>query len=376
MSKLKLALKLLLVYLLVPIMAFLLFEGLTSTILFVEKLANTKPLAERLHTRYDPELGWVNIPNTHFADFYGPGLNLNINNQGFRSTEDFTVEVPPGQVRAICAGDSFTLSFGVSDDQGWCYLLSVLEPRLQTVNMGQGGYGIDQAYLWYKRDGDKVRHNITLFAFITSDFDRMQRGIFLGYGKPVLKVENDALVLTNVPAPRQGYLLPWTTPPYQSAFDELKSVQWLSQTFFKNKGSSSEPIDEPEVQTVAGKILEDMARISKERDSELVLVYLPTWASYTPDVKTDTRRRYARQGAAKLGLPFIDLVEDFRNLPEDDIKGLFIPNGAIDFPGAAGHYSAEGNEYIARQLYKKMMADPRLAEIINSANQTGPVGEK
>ena len=368
MSKVKLALKVGLVYLLVPLLVFILFEGLASTILFVKQLVNTKPVAERLHTRYDPELGWINIPNTQLDNLYAPGLNVHINAQGFRNNEDFSYETPPGKVRAICSGDSFTFGFGVDNSQTWCQLLSELEPRLQTVNMAEGGYGIDQAYLWYKRDGNKVEHQLNLFAFITTDFDRMQRSLFLGYGKPLLRVENGQLVVTNVPVSRQGYLLPWTTSPYQGAFDELKSVQLLSQWFFQNQAHASRPpIDEPAVQEVAEKVLEEMYRLNQERGSQLVLVYLPTLADYKPDIKTDTRRRYAQQGAARLGLIYLDLVEDFRKLPEDQIGDLFIPNGAIDFPGAAGHYSAKGHAYIAKRLYEELLTYPKIVELLQAA---------
>jgi len=368
MAKLKLAVKLILFNLLVIVLAFLLIEGISSTIIFYRTLKNTKPVAERLHTRYDPELGWVNIPNTTLEDMYGPGLSVRINAQGFRSDEDFSQEIPEGKLRLICSGDSFTFSFGVDNAQTWCHLLSTLNPRLQTVNMAQGGYGIDQAYLWYKRDGGKLEHDIQIFAFITADFDRMQRGIFLGYGKPLLKVKNDELIIDNVPVPRQGFILPWTTPRYQAALGELRSVQVLRQTFFQNQDTSKPPIDEPAVQAVAEKILEDLVRLNRERGSRLVLVYLPVHSSHRPDLKTDTRRRYISQGAAANDVIFIDLVEDFRKLAEDEIDELFIPNGAIDFPGAAGHYSARGNEYIANRLYEELMARPELAEMLAPGN--------
>jgi hypothetical protein len=49
--------------------------------------------------------------------------------------------------------------------------------------MGQGGHGVDQAYLWYKRDGVKLKHDFLLFAFITLDFQRMQQRDFLGLNR-------------------------------------------------------------------------------------------------------------------------------------------------------------------------------------------------
>src|SRR5439155_1903766 len=124
--------------------------------------------------------------------------------------------VPDGKVRIICSGDSFTLGFGVDNTHSWCELLSSLEPRLETVNMGQGGYGVDQAYLWYKRDAAKIGHQAQLLAFVTDDFYRMQSSSFSGYGKPVLEVEDGRLVVKNAPVPRQNSFVLWMRPRIES----------------------------------------------------------------------------------------------------------------------------------------------------------------
>ncbi len=342
-------------------LAFLLCEGTASTIVFWQQFRNTKPVAERLHTQYDAELGWVNIPNRDLKDFYAPGLDVKINSQGFRSDEDFTVDVPKDKIRLICSGDSFTFGFGVSNNQTWCHDLSTINSQLQTVNMALGGYGIDQAYLWYKRDGGKLKHNVHLFAFITADFDRIQRDVFLGYGKPLLKVKDDQLIIENVPVSKRGFYFFWTTPPYQEAFNELRSVQLLSQTFFQQQNNSKPPIDEPLVQAVSWKILEDLAQLDTAHHSKLVLIYLPVQADYEINLKTDTRRRYVEQASQKKGLIYFDLVDEFRKLPREKMNDLFIPNdGSINFPGAPGHYSAKGNQYIAEQVYRALLTQPAL----------------
>ncbi len=367
MAKVRQLIKFILFNLLVVMVVFILCEGLASITFFIQELRETKPVAERLHTRYDPELGWVNIPNTDIEDMYGPGLHMRINSQGFRNDKDFSVEIPAGKVRFICSGDSFTFGFGVSNDQTWCHVLSTLDQRLETVNMAQGGYGIDQAYLWYKRDGDKLAHNVQLFAFITTDFDRMQRDKFLGYGKPVLKVEDGELVVDNVPVSRRAFFVPWATQ-HQNAINELRSVQFLKETFFQGSAASPKPeLDEPTIITLSWHVLKELQQINQARGSKLVLVYLPTQADYKGDdsaIKTDTRRRYVRQAAAEAGLLFIDLVDEFRQLSRDEMNALFIPNGAIDFPGAAGHYSAKGNEYIAHRLYQELLAQPEISNML------------
>lgn len=184
----------------------LVVEGVASYLLFARDAMTTVPLAERQHTQYDPDLGWANMPNVNIQDMYGPGISLSTNSQGFRSDHDFDDSVPMGKFRIICSGDSFTLGYGVDNEHTWCQQLIALDTRLETVNMAQGGYGVDQAYLWYKRDGSSVKHDIQILAFITDDFYRMQRKKFLGYSKPVIKIENGTLVVKNTPVPRVSYI--------------------------------------------------------------------------------------------------------------------------------------------------------------------------
>src|SRR5262244_1013414 len=202
----------------------ILIEGLASYGLLVYDLVRLRSVSERRHTKYDPDLGWVNEPDVYIPDMYGPGVYLRTNAQGFRNNHDITTAVPDGKARIICSGDSFTLGFGVDNAHTWCELLSSLEPRLETVNMGQGGYGVDQAYLWYKRDGAKFNHHVHLLAFITGDFSRMKYDSFLGYGKPVLDIENGMLVVKNVPVPRRNYYFPWI-----QHLRQLHTVEFLNR---------------------------------------------------------------------------------------------------------------------------------------------------
>src|SRR5262245_11701161 len=180
------------------ILILVVIEGLSSYVLLVRDIT-THSLAERRHTKYDPDLGWSNEPSLHIPNMYGPGIYLNTNSQGFRNSRDFDTVAPDGKYRIICSGDSFTLGFGVDDDHTCCQALTSFDPRLESVNMGEGGYGVDQAYLWYKRDGVKLEHHVQLLAIITDDFRRMQSDSFLGYGKPVIDIENGMLLVKNVP---------------------------------------------------------------------------------------------------------------------------------------------------------------------------------
>lgn len=336
-------------------------EGSASFIIFVQEVAANQNLAERRHTRYDELLGWVNVPNLYIADMYGPGVYLQTNGQGFRNKQDFNPEPPADKLRIICSGDSFTFGYGVDNDRTWCQLLAAKDEHLETVNMGQGGYGIDQAYLWYKRDGQKLAHDIHLFAFITADFKRMQRNEFNGYSKPLLKIQNNSLLVTNVPVPWRSFYLPWLTQN-REAINDLKSTRFLRSFFLTDvETASSDPLagEKSSPEGIAIKILEDLIKLNQAKNSQLVLVYLPG-QDFTDD-DLDHWRQVIHTAAEQQGVPLLDLVETFKDLPDEELTSLFIQKGEIDYQGAAGHYTSKGNQYVADVLYEQLMALPEVA---------------
>ena len=125
--------------------AIVLVEGVSSLVMFAGRLATEQeraPSGDRAHIQYDSALGWTGKPGVTLRDFYGPGLSVQTNAQGFRDTVDFTRAAPPGRSRVICSGDSFTFGYGVGNDQSWCALLPVFDSRVPALNLGLVGYGV------------------------------------------------------------------------------------------------------------------------------------------------------------------------------------------------------------------------------------------
>lgn len=337
-------------------------EGMSSLILFVGNLLmfRAPSFNERLYTRYDPELGWVSRPNVSLPDLYGPGISLKTNAQGFRSDHDVPKRAPQGKARVICSGDSFTLGYGVDNDHTWCQRLAALDPRLETVNMGQGGYGVDQAYLWYVRDGDSLEHSTHLFAVITGDFHRMRRTAFLGHGKPILVLENGALAVRNVPVPKTRLSVsPMLERRFQSAAEGLRTGQLIAtfrKRFARGQADGDHAHFDAETWQVAAKLFERLDTMNRSRGSKLIVVYLPTWEDYFWH-ESDPWRAQMRAASEKVGFAYVDLVSPFRSLALDEMKKLVIPEGS---PGAR-HYSTAGHEWIAERLHSA------LAELRRSA---------
>ena len=366
------------VALLVLILA--LVEGLSSLALFVQRVARTPVMAERRHTQYDPLLGWVNLPNVDIKNMYGRGIYLRTNSQAFRNNADFSVAVPANKVRIICSGDSFTFGYGVDNDHTWCQLLAAKDSRLEAVNMGQGGYGVDQAYLWYKRDGVRLAHDIHLFAFISADFRRAAGRSFFGYGKPLLKLENDQLVVTNVPVPKRAFVVPWLTQN-RAAINSLKTSELLRLLATGGERITSPPADGPAggepagaestggrtlQEPVAGKILAELAQLNRANNSVLVLVYLPV---HNPGPEAPKWREYVHRAAEQLGLLLVDLTDAFNGLSSEEVTSLFIQEGQLDYTNAGGHYTVSGNQRLADILHEKLLSFPEVRKKLAGGHQ-------
>lgn len=336
--------------LLTTLAVLVLVEGVSSVVYIAVRLFRDRALAEERYTRYDPDLGWVSEPGTHIPDMYGPGVFLRIGAQGFRGERSYGRTVPPGLRRVVCSGDSYTFGYGVDDDHTWCHLLTRLIPGLETVNMGQGGYGIDQAFLWYRRDGVPIEHQAQLFAFVTDDFNRMQSDRFIGYGKPLLRMQKGALAVTNMPVPRPRFLLTWLAG-HRGHFEMLASVRLARAVASELGGDAPPPAGgDGTPQAVAAAIFRELRALHRARGSRLALVYLPTPADVR-GCESDGWRRFTAEEARRLGIPFLDLVEAIRELPPAETDRFFLQGGGGGpYFGAAGHYTEKGNDWVARRI--------------------------
>ena len=321
---------------------------------------------------YDEQLGWVTVPNFHQENYFAPGIGLSTNSMGLRASEEFAQQVPPNKLRVICSGDSFTFGEGVGDDHTWCRLLESLDPRFQTVNMGESGYGVDQMYLRYKRQGAALEHGVHVFAFIIEDFRRMQLASYVGYGKPVLQLRNGELVTENVPIPRQASALPWVDRK-RVQLQEFRSVKLLGSLVawaLPARDPFSDGPTDQQAQTI-DRMLENLQTMEKQKNSTLLLVCLPTTVHHhEQSAPAPVWRAWMRTESAKRGIAFVDLIDDFHKLPVTMQDGMFIWPGSVHyFAEAPGHYNDEGNEWVAKELYARLLELPTVSEKLGTQSE-------
>ena len=315
---------------------------------------------------YDPDIGWVGKPNAFIPDLYGPGVFLRTNSQGFRHATDVGRTAPNGRVRVICSGDSFTFGYGVSNDDTWCQRLETLDGRLDTVNMAEPGYGIDQAYLWYLRDGARLDHAVQVLAFITSDFLRMPSSYFFGYYVPVLQIRDGSLVVTGTPVPRSSSRWRLLKRRLQVATRGLRAGQLARALSSGRADAASAATTVPaafdeSTWKLAAAVFSHLEEVNRRKGSTLVLVYLPMAQDYASG-ESDPWREHVRAEADRLGIRFEDLVPPFRTLRREQATAMIIPRG---IPGT-GHYTVEGNRWVADLLHE------RLAPLMDAAVRAAP----
>jgi len=333
---------------------FVFIEGIASTVLSVYLiLFRPQPgPTEHVHTEYDELLGWINIPDFYDPNLYGEGIYLQTNSQRFRNKTDFTVAIPEGKDRVICSGDSYTLAWGVTNEQAWCAVLGQLQPDLETVNMGQGGYGVDQAYLWYMRDGAVLDHDLHILALITPDIHRMKSDRFIGFGKPILRPDGDRIEVENVPVPRPGFRFRWLDRR-RYMLDRFRIVELTQAVLGRLTGGGQAPRRGPtltneEVRAVLSLMLAELKRTNDEKGSLLAVVHLPR-SGDQESRESDPWRAFLQEEAERTGFVFVDLVSEFRELP------LSIEERYFQIPYFPSHYTVEGNEWVAQQLHEKLL---------------------
>jgi hypothetical protein len=122
---------------------------------------------EHSYLQYDPDLGWSVRPSSQSED----GL-YSSNATGVR-TANVDQETSPkpsaGIFRIAIFGDSFTHGADVPFEDSWGAILEILLTRndikAEVLNLGTPGYGMDQAFLRWKKHGNPLQPHLVLFGF-------------------------------------------------------------------------------------------------------------------------------------------------------------------------------------------------------------------
>ena len=148
-----------------------------------------------------PVLGWTIKPG-------GSSGLYKANAQGLRAAQDYKIPPPPGMIRISAFGDSFTHGDEVGINETWEEQLKRLDARLEVLNFGVSGYGLDQAFLKYGQDGISFQPALVLIGFFSEDIDRavsvfypLQGATRFPLAKPRFIIRDSHLILLKNPLP-------------------------------------------------------------------------------------------------------------------------------------------------------------------------------
>src|SRR4030042_5254698 len=181
---------------------------------------------------YDPVLGWKIRPNTKAINICDEYATLEyFNSKGVRGPE-YPYAKDEDEYRILIIGDSFAEGWTVNFDDLFSEILkrnlnTALNRHFEVINAGVRGYSTDQELLFFQNEGKKYNPDLVIVIFYDNDVWYNGRPLFFGTDKPLFRLENGILSLTNVPVPRP---------------DEYKTEDRVETRSVKGKDSKLEKI--------------------------------------------------------------------------------------------------------------------------------------
>jgi len=124
----------------------------------------------------DQYLGWTIGSNSSSLE---PAGYYQSNSIGVRSYKEFETTKQEGVVRIAMFGDSFIHSYDVSMNETLAFFIEKeTSQQTEVMNFGVGAYGIDQAYLRWKVQGQQYNPDIIIIGFQAENCKRNANIIF------------------------------------------------------------------------------------------------------------------------------------------------------------------------------------------------------
>jgi hypothetical protein len=325
----------------------------------------------------DPDLGWTIGPSRISRDYNREGVERYLKRQGrpvpraavdaqrdiyASSVEGLRSPLPgislvrPAANRIAVVGDSFTFGLEVRFEDTWAHQLQLASgPETQVLNFGVDGYGVDQAYLRYRRDvaswqpervilsviDDDLRRSMCVYAFLCF------RSFGMPFVKPRFEMDGDGeLVPVNLPLPEPAVLFEMPEIgqlPYLALERSYDASEWrrsridasylarlLLTRFRPSEVRSSDEIREKERREVNAALFQAFVRLARERGSIPLIAVMPS--DWSLENRGDTR--IARSALEASRITYLDLTPCVSQVPAEERF-------------AALHYSARTNLAVA-----------------------------
>lgn len=170
---------------------------------------------------HDPLLGWRMRPGSFSA-------GVSVNQSGFRGTREYAVERAAGVRRIMLLGDSMFFGLGIKDQETLGAQLEKRLPGVEVLNASANGWGADQQYLYWMKEGQRFDPDIVIVGFYVDDYTRTS-ATCREYLKPRLEAEGDRLVVTQTPIPKPEDLPERGVPTFNGRLRVIELAQYVWQ---------------------------------------------------------------------------------------------------------------------------------------------------
>ena len=304
----------------------------------------------------------VRFPGAGNKSYY-----IRTNSIGIRDDREFAPSRPEGIRRILLFGDSFTFGSGVDVEKRYSNIIERTIDNLEIMNFGLGSTGIDRQLLIYQHLGLSFESDLIMVnpylnnaSRCTGTFNIYQdrAGNIIKMPKPYYTVENDELVLHNVPVPRtvddNADITAENLDAEQHRFGKnqfsLKSKlihNYFLHTHYKYWLIKLLPIqpypeyDSPDNPTwrLSKRILQEFPRLSGRTT---VYSPIPSWAIIMNPKLARYRDRFKELHNPESGSYFIDILPYFLALGYRDRVNCFISKDDYHFSEAGHQVVADG----------------------------------
>jgi hypothetical protein len=217
-------------------------------------------------SRHDEKLGWSLRPNSHASSSRtGYRVDYRINSKGLRGRET-SHEKPDGVFRIVLLGDSRTFGYGVPIEKHFSSVLEGWFDRVEVINLGVSGYGIDQELLRLRSEGFQYDPDLVI-TYVAGFGDKRHINTWKwGREKPKFELTDGELVLTNSPVPPE--ILPGDVPLLR----HLKLYNLTRKCVRDLTHDSEDEVDDSELDVLAEALIAAMHKESIAKGAEFVLV--------------------------------------------------------------------------------------------------------
>ena len=255
------------------------FFGIIFFIIFFEIYFSLRFGMDKL-TQFDPELGWVNIPNAKIND--DRGTTYTTNSLGYRGGE-----VDKSKKHIVLVGDSIIYGSGVNDSETLANNLDKKIKDYQVINLGVGGYGIGQYYLRLKKEINRLNPILIIVnIYEGNDLGETLSGSSYGYEKPLFYIKKENLKKKEVGANfvNHSNLKLLKTKIAKSSCTNIFSKSWiLRHSIFSSYRKkfcdiNTTPISEGDYLITA--LLMKFSLLARKHNAKLIFTLSPTRADY------------------------------------------------------------------------------------------------